>query len=239
VESIFLSVIIPAYNEEATIERVVLDHAQVLVSVQSKLQDWEIICLDDASTDQTRKVLEGLQSKVPRLRIIHHDTNQGIYQSFTDLAHAARGTHVFQTAADDQWPAENLRRLLEVTEKESCNLVIGVRSNRGEIYSLWRQILSWGFNLIPKLLFGIETKDANSIKMGTREVFTRPLISNSFFGEIERIIETHRSGGRIGYAPIRFLSRTKGKATGAKWKNIFSTVRDLFRFIKARGLGVK
>jgi len=237
VKPIFLSVIIPVYNEEASIERVVLDHAQVLASVQNRLQDWEIVCLDDASTDQTRKVLEGLQSKVPRLRIIYHDMNQGIYQSFTDLAHAARGTHVFQTAADDQWPAENLKRLLEVTEKESCDLVIGVRENRGEVYSLWRQILSWGFNLVPKLLFGIETKDANSIKMGTKAVFTIPLISHSFFGEIERIIETHRSGGRIGYTSIRFVSRPQGKATGANWKNIFSTLRDLFRFIKAKGLG--
>lgn len=231
---IVLSLLIPAYNEQGTIERVVEDHLEMVAACGEFLADWELVCLDDASTDDTPKILDGLAAKYAKMRVVHHATNQGINASFHHLFREACGTHIYYTASDGQWPARNLSILLHALVERNLDLVVGVRPNRREVYGPWRRLLSYGFNWIPLVLFGIETQDANSIKLGLREIFTMPLVSQSFFGEVERIIEAKQKGYRIGFESIEFLPRKSGKAYGAKWSNVLSTVRDLFRYAMKR-----
>lgn len=230
----FISVIIPAYNESDSVPRVVLDHVRVLEK-NPHVSQWEIVCLDDASTDETRDILRRLSDQIHRLRVIRHDTNRGIQESFHRLSHEARGDLIYQTAADGQWPARNLELLLETLVAGHYDLVIGVRQNRRQIYGWWRRLLSYGFNWSSQVVFKVKTVDANSIKMGTKQVFTIPLISRSFFAEVERIVKASRMGFRIGFQPIEFLPRTEGKASGAKWKNIFFTVLDMVSFALSGG----
>src|SRR5579884_3809044 len=120
-----LSVVLPAYNEQTTIEQVILDHARELSGLSGHLDDWEILCLDDASTDGTLARLRALEQRVPRLRVLTHETNQGIFQSFDDLFAAARGTHIYLTASDGQWPAANLSKLL-IEIARGADLAVGV-----------------------------------------------------------------------------------------------------------------
>jgi hypothetical protein len=75
----------------------------------------------------------------------------------------------------------------------------------------------------------VRVEDAGSNKLGVREVFEYPLISKSVFFEAERIILAQRKGLRVEFVPIRFLPRPGGKATGASWKNLRSSLVDLVR----------
>ena len=238
-ESIFLSVVIPVYDEEAALEKVIRDHIYILQTIHDSLRDWEIVCLDDASTDRSLEILKRLSATETRLKVIRHERNRGIYESFNDLFHSAKGDYIYATASDGQWPAENLVRLLRASLNGNYDLVIGVRKNRREIYSIWRRLLSFLFNWLPMLIFGVRTEDANSIKFGKRELFTIQLLSNSFFAEVERIIEANRNGKNVGFEPIEFLPRGTGKASGAKWRNIWSTLRDLCGYTLKRGTFIK
>lgn len=226
-----LSIIIPVYNEEITIQQVVLDHIACIDEIKSQFQDWEIICLDDASTDKTASILSSLSARYPQVRIVTHSKNQGINSSFQELALAASGDWIYHTASDGQWPASNLKRLLLKAEKESLDFVIGVRPNRKQVYSWWRLILSHGFNWLPQFFFGVETKDVNGIKFGRKEIFRISLRSKSFFGEIERVLEAVKQGYRIGHETIEFLPRGHGKASGAKWKYIIRTAYDFLSYL--------
>ena len=228
-KDIIISVIIPVYNEEETIQKVVTEHLEILDGFQVK--DYEILCLDDASTDRTPQILKQLETTHAKVRVVTHRANRGIYESFSDLAHEAKGTHIYQTGADGQWSAINLLKLFQASLAGSFDLVIGVRENRNQIYTPWRQFLSSVFNWLPKVFFGVETKDANSIKFGIREIFNFKLLSHSFFGEIERVIEAKRRGYQVGFQAIDFLPRGGGKASGAKLKNIIETLRDFFKFL--------
>jgi glycosyltransferase involved in cell wall biosynthesis len=225
----------PAYNEEAAIERVIGEHFEVLSALRTLLSGWEIVCLDDASTDHTWEVLQRLQSAFPGLRLVRHPQNEGIHVSFRRLYEEAQGTHVYSTGSDGQWPAENLQHMLERL-LAGADLVVGVRTNRREVYGVPRLALSLGFNLACQWLFRVPTKDAGSVKLGAREVFLLPLVSRSPFSEAERIIKAHRLGYKVGFVPVRFRSRSGGKATGANWKNIFASVWDLLRCVKAYGV---
>jgi polyisoprenyl-phosphate glycosyltransferase len=222
-----LSITMPVYNEQASIAQVVLDHAQAAGQLGSALADWEIVCVDDGSRDRTPEILRELQKKVPRLRVVRQE-NQGIFGAITRGYQEARGSHIFATGSDGQWPAENLELLLRPA-LAGADLVIGVRSNRREVYTPARRIVSKAFNLLPRILFGVRVEDAGSNKLGVREVFEYPLISRSVFFEAERIILAQRNGRRVEFVPIRFLSRTGGKAMGASWKNLRHSVLDLFR----------
>jgi glycosyltransferase involved in cell wall biosynthesis len=223
-----LSVVLPAYNEQGSIEKVILDHERVLRALGNQLEDWEIVCLDDASQDQTLAILNRLAPGIPKLRVLRHERNQGIFQSFHDLFAAARGTHVYLTAADGQWPAENLSKMLAALNN-GADLVVGVRPNRKEVYSASRRVISFLFNLLPRLLFGVQTSDAGSIKLGLRQIFTLDLISRSPFVEAERIIQARRHGHRVEFVTIDFLRRFAGKEGGASWRNIRRSILDCFR----------
>jgi len=222
-----LSVIMPVYNEQAMIERVVLDHVEAAHQLGDSVQAWEIVCVDDGSQDRTPEILRDLQQRVPELRVIRQE-NQGIFGAFTRAYQEARGSHIFATGSDGQWPAGNLELLLRPA-LSGADLVVGVRSNRREVYTLARRLISMAFNLLPRLLFGVRVEDAGSVKLGVREVFEYPLISRSVFFEAERIILAQRAGRRVEFVPIRFLPRAQGQALGASWKNLRASVVDLAR----------
>lgn len=233
---VFLSVVMPAYNEEACIEQVVLDHIQVMKQLPAFVANWEIVCLDDASTDRTLEIMEKLAEHSEKLRIVRHQENKGIFVSFSDLYAAAHGTHIYATGSDGQWPPSNLKIMLESLALGN-DLVIGVRRNRRQVYSPRRWQISRTFNLLPQLLFGIQTVDAGSIKLGIRSAFQFDLISTSAFVEAERIIKALKSGYRIGFVPIDFYRRASGRESGAKWSSVLAATRDCFRCVKYYSFG--
>jgi glycosyltransferase involved in cell wall biosynthesis len=204
---------------------------KVLADLETEVASWEILVLDDASSDGSYGIMNRMAEAEPRIRVFRNESNCGIYDSYTRLFALTRGQYVYFTASDGQWPAENLATLYRHLKVSQSDLVIGVRRKRWEVYSPWRALLSYGFNVIPRCLFGIRAIDANSIKLGVREVFVLPLRSRSFFGEIERLIVARDKGYRIAHAPIRFLKRTSGKAQGARWRNICDTLHDLARYV--------
>ena len=228
---IFLSIVMPAYNEQPHIEAVVREHLQAVTKLADSLDDWEIVCLDDGSQDDTAGIIERLSRETNKIRLLRHGQNKGIYESQTDLYLNARGTHVYTTGSDAQWPASNLLKMFPALQT-GADLVVGVRQNRSAIYSLRRRIVSYAFNLLPKVLFGLSTRDAGSIKLGVREVFTCNVISRSPFAEAERIIRAYRRGWRVEFVPIEFLPRSHGKAKGATFRNVVASVRDCFRLVR-------
>jgi len=228
-----LSVTFPVYNEEAAIAQVVLEHAAVLARLGTVVLEWELVCVDDGSKDRTPEILRDLQSRVPQLRVIHQE-NRGIFGAFTRAYQEARGSHIFMTGSDGQWPAENLEMLLPEL-LAGADVVVGVRTNRPEVYTVARRVISDLFNRLPLLLLGVRVEDAGSTKLGIREVFDYRLISTSSCFEAERLILAHRKGKRIAFVPIRFQPRSGGKATGASFKNIYLSAMDLLRCLAAYG----
>jgi len=224
----FLSVVIPVYNEEKTIRAVLDEHILHL----KDLEQWEIVCLDDASTDGTWGILQGYVAHQQRLRLLRHEENQGISPSFQRLFEEARGDYIYLTAGDGQWPAENLTRLLRSQEETQADLVIGVRQGRRQVYSIGRRILSYGFNYLAKVFLRIDVEDLNGIKLGRKDIFAAPVRSRSYFAEVERLAEAHKKGYRVVSAPVLFLPRLHGKPKGARLGSILLTISDFIRYLR-------
>ncbi len=84
----------PVYNEEVSIESVVLEHVRVLEKLSPRVSEWEVVCVDDASRDRTPEILAVLSRREPRLRVLRNETNLGIYGAIMRCYREARGAYI-------------------------------------------------------------------------------------------------------------------------------------------------
>jgi hypothetical protein len=107
------------------------------------------------------------------------------------------------------------------------DIIVALRDDKH--YGLGRQLVSWLFNALPRVLFATRTYDAGSVKLVRRVVYDIPIISSGVFGEAERIIRARRRGFRIGVRKIEHFPRKTGKASGAKPPLVIEAARDMLK----------
>lgn len=218
-----VSVCFPAYNEETTITEV-LQEAHSLLS-DSGL-NYEILACNDGSSDGTEEIIEGLACSIPRLRVLQHARNLGIRATFEHLYQEASHEFVFLNSTDRQWKTSLLFDMLSLTK--DWDVIIASRKDK--YYGPVRQVVSWGFNAIPRLLFGVRTFDAGAVKLVRREIIERfPIVSQSPFSEAERLIRAARAGYRITQCQVEVARRETGKARGVSSKSVIEALKDVAR----------
>jgi glycosyltransferase involved in cell wall biosynthesis len=218
-----LSVVMPVYNEEQALPGVL---EEALAALALARFTYEIVLVDDASTDRSPAILEEYQARYPQvIRVLRHERNRGIAEACRTLYEAARGAYVFINGSDGQWRTAEC--LTMMARRRDFDLIVGKR--RLKQYTWRRRLISGAFNLLPRLLFGVATHDAGSIKLFRREVLRLPLTSRGPFREAERIVRAHRRGYRVGVVEVEHLARNGGKAGGARWGLVCGAVADLGR----------
>jgi glycosyltransferase involved in cell wall biosynthesis len=218
-----VSVCFPAYNEEATIEHV-LTEAHELLSASGL--DYEILVCDDGSVDETGRIIEIMAGRLSLIRALHNAGNQGIRATFERLYRESAKEFVFLNSTDQQWETSVLFDLLPLTRK--FDIVIATRNDKH--YGLGRRVVSWLFNRIPAVLFGVRTYDAGAVKLVRREIIERfALVSRSPFSEAERLIRAARAGYRIAAYPVHVAERRTGRARGVSLPALTQAFMDVIR----------
>lgn len=218
-----ISALILARNEEDTIEKVIQESIKILPTLST---NYEILINDDASNDKTPEILDKLVKKYSFIRVFHQKSALGIRDGLEFLYKQAKGNLIFTNSGDGQYTIDDLPKMLKKIES-GYDLVIGKRTSKQ--YSWKRNFISFCFNSIPKILFGVNLYDAGSIKLYKKEVLknTTPS-SKSVFNEAERIIIAHRLGYKITSVPAQHFLRKRG-TTGIKLDIIFNSVLDMLR----------
>jgi dolichol-phosphate mannosyltransferase len=219
-----LSVVMPVYNEEGALQEVLEEARLTLASAPFS---YEIVVVDDASTDASLAILQAYQERHPELplRVLRHERNGGIAAACATLFAAARGRYVFLNGSDGQCKTAEGLRLMQMRDR--YDIVIGWRIDKH--YTARRALISGAFNLLPRLLFGVRTYDAGSIKVVRRDLLQLPLCSRGPFAEAERIVRASRRGCRVGVLEVESRPRHGGRSTGARWGLVAQAVLDLLR----------
>lgn len=218
-----LSVVMPVYNEEESLPGV-LDEAVAALKAASFRS--EILLVDDASSDRSPQILGSYAAAHPDLvRVLTHPQNRGIDGACKTLYENARGEYVFIIGSDGQWKTAEALRMIAL--RDQFDLIVGRRATKR--YDWRRKIVSGAFNLLPRVLFGVNTYDAGSIKLFRRDILRIPTISRGVFREAERIIRAQGAGFRIGVIDVEHFIRHGGVAGGAKWRLIRQSIGDLAR----------
>jgi len=218
-----VSVCFPAYNEESTVGRVLTEAHELLAPSQL---DYEILVCNDGSSDRTGEIVDELAHRVSWLRVLHNERNLGIRATFERLYSEASKEFVFLNSTDQQWETRILFDLLPL----AVNWDVVIASRKDKHYGIVREVVSWAFNAVPSILFGVRTVDAGAVKLVRREIIERfPVVSRSPFSEAERLIRATRAGYRITYYPVSIAARESGKARGVSMAAVAEALKDVGR----------
>ncbi len=222
-----ISAVLPAYNEEAIIERTVRHVAGVL---RELTEEFEVIVTDDGSRDRTGVILAELSQQDCSLclRVVTHEQNRGYGAALASGFDAAQKDLVFLTDGDKQFDVAELRDFLPHMDPET-DLVIGWRRNRAD--PPMRLFNAWGWKLLVNALFGYTARDVDcAFKLFRRRVWERMTIhARGATFSAEFLIKARRLGFRVQELPVNHFPRTAGSPTGARPSVIVRAFVELFR----------
>lgn len=227
----FLSVIIPTYKQEKTILK---DIGRVIEALKRIRYDHEIIVVVDGKRDDSRTWEKLMTLKLPKIKVIGYDHNHGKGHAVRYGMAQAKGDPIaFLDAGMDLNP-NSLSMLLEHFEWYNAHIIVG--SKRHPVskvnYPLQRKILSWGYQNICRILFGLNIRDTQvGMKIFRREVLKDVLprlLVRQYAFDIEMLSVAHRLGyQRIFEAPIEVeWDRKSSLVSGSILKTVFNMLID-------------
>jgi glycosyltransferase involved in cell wall biosynthesis len=222
-----LSIVLPAYNEEANVVAAVEEVSQV---AQNMNIDYEIILVNDGSRDRTGDLVRTeLVPRVPNLRLVEHFPNRGYGGALKAGFAAATKDLIVFIPADKQFRFGEVDLLLARLTPEMA-LVSGWRVHRQD--NLVRRLNGLGWNTVVALLFGRTIHDIDcGFKLFRREVLNHIHIeSNGAMIDTEMLAALKARGYQMTDVPVTHLPRIAGSPTGANIKVILRAFRDLFKF---------
>lgn len=222
-----ISIVIPAYEEEATVELVVREVSSIS---QTCFHNYEIILVNDGSKDHTGEISRRLVEEIPCLRVVEHYPNRGYGGALKAGFNAATKDLIAFIPADGQYDFSEIRNLLD--NIDHADIVCGYRYNRQD--NNIRKINAWGWNRLVQLMFGYLCRDVDcGFKLFRRELLEYMTISsNGALIDTEFLAKARLYQLRIVEVPVTHFNRKAGRATGANLKVIFKAFKDLvgFRF---------
>ena len=223
-----LSFVFPMYNEIGNVERCV---AEALATGRKITTDLEIVLVDDASTDGCGALADQLAERHPEVMVMHHAKNRKLGGALrTGFAAATKDWVLY---IDSDLPIEMDDALLAVPLTANADMVIGNRQGRAE--GPKREIMSWVYNRLIRVLLGLNVRDVNfAFKLFRRAVLEQiSLQSEGSFIDAELLIETHKAGFRIAELPLRYFERTAGVSTLASGSVVVKILQEMADYRRA------
>jgi glycosyltransferase involved in cell wall biosynthesis len=222
-----LSIVLPAYNEEANVVAAVEEVSQV---AQALNIDYEIILVNDGSRDRTGELARAeLAPRIPHFRLVEHFPNRGYGGALKAGFAAATKDLIAFIPADKQFKFGEVDLLLAKLSPK-MTLVSGWRVHRQD--NFFRRLNGLGWNTVVALLFGRTIHDIDcGFKLFRREVLDHIHVeSNGAMIDTEMLAEMKARGYKLTDVPVTHLPRVAGSPTGANLKVILRAFRDLFKF---------
>jgi glycosyltransferase involved in cell wall biosynthesis len=220
-----LTFFFPAYNEQENIEQTV---ERALAEIGPLVPSIEVLAVDDGSTDRTPQLADELAAADPRVRVFHQP-NRGYGGALRAGFEHASGELICFSDGDLQFDLREMSRLLErlADERKPVDAVIGYRIKRRDPFH--RIFIAKTYNAIVSVAFGLRVRDIDcAMKVFRREVFDGlRLDANGPFLSAELLIKLRARGGHMAQVGVNHYPRAAGTNTGASFKKILRTFRDL------------
>lgn len=221
-----LSVFLPFHNEEENIAAAVQATTTALETMPG-IGEFEVIIVNDGSTDRTKAIAEEIIRKDARVRLVSHETNRGYGAAVMSGFRAAHLEYVFFTDGDLQFDVREIGKLLTFVPEYGA--VIGYREKRRD--SRIRLLNAFCWNRFIRLVFGLTVRDIDcAFKLfKTGLVADLPMISGGAMFSSELLVRLKLAGVRFKEVPVAHLPRKNGAASGAKLRVIMKAFRECWK----------
>ena len=218
-----VSLVLPAYNEAANVVAVV---EGAITFLRAQVERFEIVVVNDGSTDQTGELAEELSRRYPEVSVVHPPVNQGYGASLRDGFTASRYEWLFFTDADHQFRIDSLSELLPL--RDQAEIIVGFRRERQDPWS--RRVLSLGYNALMGVIFDVRVRDIDcAFKLFHRRVFESVRIeSDRFFVNTELLVKARARRFRIVETGVDHFPRQYDRSKVSVWE-IPRTLREIMR----------
>ncbi len=222
-----LSVVLPAYNEEQAIALTISD---ILAVLQSWIKDFEVIIVNDGSTDGTAAIVTAMAESDPHVRLVSHASNQGYGAALVSGFAAATKELTFFMDSDGQFDIRDLFQFFPFID--AYDAVIGYRIHRQD--SWIRKLNAWGWKWLIRLVLSVHASDIDCAfkLLHTEFLHTHPLETRGAMINAELLFRLKQAGCTYKEVGVHHLPRQGGKATGAKFTVIIRAFRELFVFAR-------
>ena len=216
-----ISIIIAAFNEE---KRIIPSLLKIKEYLNKQNIPYEIIVVDDGSTDNTHTAVRDLIKDIPYLKVIHYAPNKGKGHALRTGVLASKGEIILLSDADLSTPIEELSKLLPLIYNHKCDIAIGSRALAlSEIVKKqpwWRQSMGKFFNKLVKALVIEDFKDTQCGFKVFRGDIARSLFKEAqidrFAYDVEILAIGKKKGCKIVEAPVRWINSPESKVNPVK-----------------------
>jgi glycosyltransferase involved in cell wall biosynthesis len=230
-----LSIFFPMWNEEAYIERALSAGRELCEELvaSGEIGTYELLIVDDASTDSTPELADKFAEQDPRVRVVHHPVNRKLGGSMKTGFANSTGDLILYTDADLPFDMLEVRKAVRLLRYYEADIVSAYRFDRtGEGYV--RTVYSAFYNGLVRLLFGVKMRDINfAFKLCRGSLFREfELKSEGSFIDAELVIRAKNLGKNVIQFGVDYFPRTRGVSTLSSPSVIRKILREMFSLRK-------
>ncbi len=227
-----LSIFYPMWNEEEYVERALTAGRRACEQLirSGDIGDYELIVVDDASTDRTPAIADRLAAEDPRVVVVHHARNRKLGGAIKTGFATATGDVILYTDADLPFDMNELPRAVRLLREYDVDIISAYRFDRtGEGYL--RSIYTFVYNLLIRTLFDVKARDINfAFKLCRARVFDHvELHSEGSFIDAELVIRATRLGYEMLQFGVDYFPRTRGESTLSSPSVITTILKEMWQ----------
>jgi len=217
-----VSIFVPAYNEAAHLEGAVADIAS---AAQAALDDYEILLVDDGSTDGTGPLADRLAQQRPKLRVIHQATNQGIAAGYARALEVARFEYFGFLPGDREIEPTAIKNILAAVG--TAEIVAPYHGNP-QARQAYRRVLTLVSTTLVNRLFGLRLRYFQGpCVYPTALARTLPKTAGGFYFLTQMLVHALCAGHTYVEVPLIHQDRAHGRSKAVSWRNIVRALRTI------------
>jgi dolichol-phosphate mannosyltransferase len=217
-----LSVLVPALNEERDLEATVRQLIRVVASV---CEDFEIIIVNDGSTDATGAVATRLARTQPRVRVVENPRNMGLGYSYARGVREARKSHFVYVPGDNTWPEHSIGEILRHMGKAD---VVTSYATNPEVRVGFRRVISTAYTTTLNALFGLRMRYFNGLSVYPRRfLLTSPVTTWGFGFQAETLLKAIHAGLSVVEVGVPIDEAAARRSRALSLRNFLSVAKTV------------
>lgn len=221
-----ISIIVPAFNEEKNITKTIKHIKNACNSINI---NYEIIVVNDNSTDETLKKILFLKKKIRNIKVYNNKFNLGFGASFKKGLFKSKGSHIIMVQGDNAWPFTMLKKILTLHKKQKKSLIIQTNSKMLRERGFFRWLISKIFTNLLNIITNNKILYYNGLQVHKRMFLKKIKIKeNHYCFQAEILLKSMKYYKNIEYIDLQSQNRNAGFSKAFQIKNIISTLIFIF-----------